>query len=184
MSIVGWQTILKLIISNTLSVKSIMTIFLTSLTMIIGALLAATSNIILSKIDIIPMWLWGVCIFCFYFLAIDKWEAKKVTKKEIKEQEELLEEKARQEELWYSNKKDRLKNLSPSEQKILKGYIVNKTYTQTLQVTNGVVIGMENDGIIQRVGKIPNDDKWGFDFNINKWVLEYLNDHPELLETI
>ena len=159
-----------------------MTIFLTSLTIITGAFLSSISNIVLTKINVIPIWLWVVCIFCFYFLVIDKWEAKKTAKKEIREKERQAKEKVRQEELWYSNQKNRLKNLTPSEQEILRGYIINKTYTQTLKVTDGVVIGMENDGIIQRVGKIPNDDKWGFDFNINKWIWEYLNNYPELLE--
>jgi len=176
-----WQILLKLIVSNILSGRSIMIIFFTSLTMIIGALLASTYTVISSSIKTAPIWLWGVCIFCFYFLVVDKWKTKKTAKKETREKERLSEEKAKQKELWYLNQKSRLNNLNPDEQKILSGYVVNKTYTQTLPVTSGVVIGLENDGIIQRVGDIPNDNNWGFDFNIDKWISEYLNNNPELI---
>ena len=128
MPFASWQTLLKLILSNTLSVKSIMTIFLTSLTMIIGALLVSTYNVSLSKINIVPTWLWGICIFCFYFLVVDMWEAKRAGKKvaieKAREKKRHEEERVKQEELWYLNKKNRLKNLTPSEQKILREYII------------------------------------------------------------
>ena len=85
-------------------------------------LLASTSNIILAKINVVPMWLWVICIFCFYFLAIDKWEAKKTARKEIREKEKQAEEIAKQEELWYSSQRNRLNNLNPDEREILRGY--------------------------------------------------------------
>lgn len=166
-----WQAFLKLIVSNALSKKPIMAIFYTSLTVIIVSLIASSFAVVPTILGVVPAYVWVLCLFCFYFLVINKQEATKAVKEEVK-----------QKELWHSTLINRLKNLTQGEQEILRGYIINKTYTQTLQVTNGVVIGMENDDIIQRVGKIPNDNKWGFDFNINKWVWEHLNNHPELIE--
>ena len=74
-----------------------------------------------------------------------------------------------------------LKKLTDCEKKILRYYIENHTKTNHLSITDGAVSGLEAQQIIARATTLSLDGPF-FDFNIQPWAWQYINEHPELLE--
>ena len=90
---IEWLSLLKTLISTTLLRKTIMPIFLTTLTMIVGLFMVSAYSSISTKINIIPTWLYVICIFCFYFLLLDKMDSKKKIaekEKELRKKKQIL----------------------------------------------------------------------------------------------
>ena len=82
---------------------------------------------------------------------------------------------------WITKRRiiKRLSHISPEESDILIGYIKEKTYTQRLRTMNGVVNGLAEDGIIYQSSRLTRDPNF-IDFNMNHWIWDYLNTHPEI----
>jgi Super-infection exclusion protein B len=81
---------------------------------------------------------------------------------------------------WIRNGRKRLQNLNPTEKDILRYYIKNKIRSQNLSIQDGTVNALQKEKIILRGSSIGS--LHGFDYIIQPWAWEYLNDHPELLE--
>mgnify|MGYP003940793947 CR=1 FL=1 len=77
--------------------------------------------------------------------------------------------------------KNHLKNLTPSEKAILRGYIFNHTKTQKLDMMDGVVNGLAHLGIIYQASYI-NNLLVGAAYNIQPWAWNFLNENKHLLE--
>lgn len=69
--------------------------------------------------------------------------------------------------------KKRLHNLTPEEKEILCSYIEENTKTQELNIFSGVVVGLNDAGIIY----YAVDEK----FNIRDWAWNYLKKNKHLL---
>lgn len=80
--------------------------------------------------------------------------------------------------IWQGKK--RLRALTPEEKEILSYYIQNQTRSQSLDIKSGTVNALQKDKIIFRGSNLGT--YFGFDFVIQPWAWEHLNDHPELLE--
>ena len=78
-------------------------------------------------------------------------------------------------------RKKRLHNLTPNEQEILRGYIEKNTRTQTLSITSGIVSGLEAAKIIYCATGLSYAGGVEFDYNIQPWAWQYLNQYPELI---
>lgn len=81
---------------------------------------------------------------------------------------------------WIRLGRKRLKKLNPTEKKILRYYIQNQTRSQSLPIQDGTVNALQREKIIIRGSSLGS--LYGFDFNIQPWAWEYLNEHPELLD--
>ncbi len=76
--------------------------------------------------------------------------------------------------------RQRLQALTPDEQELLRFFIINQTRTQKLNVMDGVVGGLEAAKIIYKsatVGTVFD----GWDYNLQPWAWDYLNEHPQLV---
>jgi len=80
--------------------------------------------------------------------------------------------------------KKRLKNLTPDEKDILKGFIDQNTRTQNLSVGDGVVMGLTHEAIIYRSAPIgsPAPGTAYFDYNIQPWAWKFLQKNADLLD--
>ncbi len=74
-----------------------------------------------------------------------------------------------------------LQRLSPAEKNLLCCYILGETKTQYFSIEDGVVKGLEFQGIIYRASDVGDLHGKGFAFNIQPWVWEYLKGHPRLI---
>ena len=81
---------------------------------------------------------------------------------------------------WVRLGRKRLQCLNPTEKDILRYYIQNQTRSQSLQIQDGTVNALQRDKIIIRGSSLGS--LYGFDFIIQPWAWEYLNEHPELLD--
>lgn len=81
---------------------------------------------------------------------------------------------------WIRIGRKRLLSLNPTEKKILRYYIQNQTRSQTLPIQDGAVNALQREKIIMRGNSLGS--LRGFDFIIQPWAWEYLNEHPELLD--
>ena len=72
-----------------------------------------------------------------------------------------------------------LHRLSEPEKEVLCGYIQGQTTTQYLDMSDGVVGGLEAQRIIYKSSNIGDPESWAY--NIQPWAWNYLNDHPKLL---
>ena len=173
---IEWQALLKTLITATLSRNTIMAIFLTTLTMIIGYfILSAYSITILEKINMVPAWVYGVCLFCFYFLMVDKIDSKNKIRAKTKKDE--VEKERKLEEI-----KKRLHGLSSEEKTILRSYIDNDTKTQHFSIFDGVHSGLLAAKILYQSSMVSYPGRETFDYNITNWAWDYLKKHPELLK--
>lgn len=84
------------------------------------------------------------------------------------------------EAFWIRLHRKRLHRLNPTEKKILRYYIDNQTRSQSLRVQDGTVNALQRETIIIRGSNIGTAS--GFDFIIQPWAWEYLNERPELLD--
>jgi Super-infection exclusion protein B len=80
---------------------------------------------------------------------------------------------------WRESGRRRLQALTTQEQAILQGYINMRTRSQFLDSQDGVVNGLEAEGIIYRASLVGELDNWAY--NIQPWAWDYLNAHRELL---
>lgn len=74
----------------------------------------------------------------------------------------------------------RLQHLNPTEKKILRYYIDNQTRSQSLSILDGTVNVLQREKIIIRGSSIGS--LHGFDFIIQPWAWEYLNQNPRFLD--
>jgi Super-infection exclusion protein B len=84
---------------------------------------------------------------------------------------------------YLANYRKRLHQLTSDEKFILKKYIDRKTRTQNLDRFDGVVISLENAGIIYRGSDIipVHGMTITFPYIINEVAWDYLNKHPGIL---
>jgi hypothetical protein len=76
--------------------------------------------------------------------------------------------------------RESLHNLSEPEKEILRRYIEGETRTQYLPMHNGVVCGLQAEGILFRASSISKSHDH-FAYNIQLWAWDYLNEHRKLL---
>lgn len=81
---------------------------------------------------------------------------------------------------WIRLGKKRLQNLNPEEKQILAHYIANQTRSQTLDFKSGTVNALVHEKIIARGSNLGT--YYGFDYVMQPWAWEYLNENPHLLE--
>ncbi len=81
----------------------------------------------------------------------------------------------------FSNGKQRLRNLTPEEKEILRGYIEDNTKTQKLDMLSGVVNGLVQENVIYQASPI-GEILGGCDYNIQPWAWNYLQKNKHLLE--
>jgi hypothetical protein len=74
----------------------------------------------------------------------------------------------------------RLNNLTEDEKQILRFYLANNTRANRLRYDDGVVRGLEADGIIHRSSSLGNLVE-GFPYNISDVAWNYLHLNPDLL---
>ena len=113
-------------------------------------------------IGIIDLFIISVLIIQFFY-----WIFGKINKKRIEKQDS--------ENLYAA-----LKNLSPQEKLILSGYIINKTKSRKLSITDGVANGLEDLKILYKSSSMGNLS--GFVFNMQPWAWEELNKSVSFLE--
>ena len=75
----------------------------------------------------------------------------------------------------------RLLSLTPEEKEILSRHTSNNTKTQYFDLYDGVVSGLEQEGIIFRSANLSRHTTC-FAYNISSWAWVYLNKNPHLLE--
>ncbi len=75
--------------------------------------------------------------------------------------------------------KNRLRNLTPDEKKILQRYILKQTKTQSLDIRDGAVNGLVNENILYRSSNVGMMTI--FDHNIQPWAWEFLNKNKDLI---
>lgn len=81
-----------------------------------------------------------------------------------------------------NQREEKVKSLTHEEKEILSYYIDNQTRTQLLPFDSGVVTELVYYNIIYRSSSII-DMNFELAYNIQPWAWDYLNKHPELLET-
>lgn len=74
-----------------------------------------------------------------------------------------------------------LRDLSATEKAALKPYLEERTKTQYFVLADGVANGLEARKILFRAASM-GDMISGFAFNLQPWVWDELNKHPELLD--
>lgn len=77
-----------------------------------------------------------------------------------------------------------LKGLSPGEKGLILRYFLQASDTQYLSTSDGVVGGLRAKGLIYRSANSGHHSRIGpiFAHNLQPWVREYIDDHPEVLE--
>ena len=83
--------------------------------------------------------------------------------------------------LWIKQHKKRLQDLNPEEKELLAYYIQNQTRSQPLDYRSGTVNALVQEKIIVR-GSNVGFHGFDFDYVIQPWAWEHLNENPYLLE--
>lgn len=78
-------------------------------------------------------------------------------------------------------RKEKLRSLTPKEKKILGYYVLHDTREQDLDISSGVVNQLEGEKYIIRSSPVSTYG-YKFSYNIQPWVKEYLEKHPELVD--
>lgn len=79
-----------------------------------------------------------------------------------------------------------LKHLSPSEKKLLRSYIDNRTKTRNLPYDEGTVTGLIREGILYYASNRATNNLWNrvgeycTDINMEQWAWQYIMQHPEV----
>lgn len=81
---------------------------------------------------------------------------------------------------WVRTGRKRLQRLNPEEKELLNHYIRNQTRSQRLPLQSGTVAALVHDKVIVRGSNVGNI--YGFDYIIQPWAWEYLNENPHLLQ--
>lgn len=112
------------------------------------------------------IWLVSGGLYDLSKLGIGKWSEKRDSNIIRNEREQLL--------------------LSSSrvEKEILARYIAEDTTTLAFEMRDGIVNGLIAKGILYRASQGSNPMSYNFDTNIQNWVWEYLEKHPEFLKDI
>ena len=74
----------------------------------------------------------------------------------------------------------RLRNLTPEERGVLRGYVERQTRTRMFKLENGIVKGLVHADVIY----LASGDGYvleGFAHNIHDWAWDYLQKHPNLV---
>ena len=88
---------------------------------------------------------------------------------------------------WWSDRQlirhglQRLRQLTPSEKRILRQYIGENTRSQTLNFMDGVVNGLVQAGILYQSSNVGTMDG-DFAYNVQPWAWEQLQKNPSLLQ--
>jgi Super-infection exclusion protein B len=77
------------------------------------------------------------------------------------------------------HRQELLQNLTLQEKSVLRNYITRKTKTAYFDLEDGVVGGLEAQGVIYRASNIGQLDRWAY--NIQPWAWDYLTKNPHLL---
>ena len=104
----------------------------------------------------------------FSFVKIGKEQYRKYHSK-IKQKEKL------------KKQQEQLHKLTPDEKAYLIPYVLNDENTQYFLIEDGVAGGLVAKGMIYQSSSIGSMLE-GFAYNIQPWVKEYLQEHPECLE--
>ncbi len=76
-----------------------------------------------------------------------------------------------------------LRNLSSVEKEYLRQYIDQNTTTLTFELSDGVVQGLQQKGLIVRVSSVGRPSpRPEFDYNIQPWADRVLRENPNLLQ--
>ena len=81
--------------------------------------------------------------------------------------------------------KDKLSALTTEEKIVFNGFINNKTKARDLNIQDGVVSRLLNEGLIKLAYNVSYGGRRGshtFPINITDFAWDYLHKHPELLE--
>ena len=81
---------------------------------------------------------------------------------------------------FYRRVTDRLHRLTEDEKQILRFYIAENTRANMLRIEDGVVQGLQSDGIIYQSASLGNVVE-GFAHNITDYAWDYLHVNPHLL---
>lgn len=81
---------------------------------------------------------------------------------------------------FYKSMTERLHRLTEHEKQILRFYIVQQSKTNVLRFDDGIVNGLESQGIIYRAASVGNLIE-GVAYNICDFAWNYLNVYPHLL---
>ena len=77
-------------------------------------------------------------------------------------------------------RKRRLHSLTQEERGVLRGYIAEDKRTQYFDISDGVVQGLFLEGILFKPSNISSYITMAY--NIQPWVWDYLNKHPDLVK--
>jgi hypothetical protein len=81
--------------------------------------------------------------------------------------------------LTVRNGRRRLQNLTPADKEVLRAYVEGDTRTRYFTINNGVVKGLEHEGVLYRASNLGRGST--FPYNLQPWAWEHLKAHPELL---
>ncbi|MDV2452772.1 superinfection exclusion B family protein [Xanthomonas hortorum] len=90
---------------------------------------------------------------------------------------------------WFEDRRGkkarrtRLHNLSNDEKEVLRYYVTKNVRTQTLDMADGVAPALEKDWIIYRASNVSRGYT-DFAYNIQQWALDYIREHPEVLDAV
>lgn len=79
-----------------------------------------------------------------------------------------------------NHQKEKLRNLTPKEKKILRPYISKNTWSQYLPMESGTVNELKAHNVITIGSKVSSGYKWAY--VIQPWAKEYLEEHPVLVD--
>ncbi|WP_166212979.1 super-infection exclusion protein B [Cognatiluteimonas telluris] len=77
----------------------------------------------------------------------------------------------------------RLHDLSSDEKEVLRYYLTNNVRTQTLDCADGIAPALERAWIIYRASNV-SQGYTDFAYNIQQWALDYIREHPEVLDAV
>lgn len=113
-------------------------------------------------VDLLRPWIGIVflitVVLCILDAVIEAWKWGNKNLKDRKIQEKRVE---------------RLYKLTAEEKEILLGFILNKTRTQYLAYSDGVVRELEAENIVFRSSDVGDSERWSY--NIQPWVWDIIN---------
>jgi hypothetical protein len=87
----------------------------------------------------------------------------------------------REEQQQLKQMRESLHRLSEPEKEVLRKFVHNGTTTEYFRMSDGVVGGLRDRGILYRSSSLSRSYDV-FAYNVQPWAWEYLNSHPKLLE--
>ncbi len=74
-----------------------------------------------------------------------------------------------------------LYNLTDREKEVLQTFVVRKTKTAYFDMSDGVIGGLEAQGVLYKSSNVGNVESWAY--NIQPWAWDYLINNPSLVTT-